>query len=225
MSPHDAGRAGTVEKVSVRVRFERFPATIKGAFILRGEDPDPHQVVFGEARVVALAGGVPHPVPVFATALDIAPHRDVFVPFEFVVTELDPGWYGFECDLEVDGVAGTFPGERRFAVAWPRASVRRGQIRVDRTVRLGQWTSVRVESVDCGADSVKVSATVDPPRALTARLLADGERLPSLDAEVDEASGRARFTAYPLLRLHRSLRIELKGHGRGAEGALDIRLP
>src|SRR2546427_30058 len=40
-----------VGAVSVRTRFDRFPATVKGAFVVRGEDRDPHQV---EVRV----GGV-----------------------------------------------------------------------------------------------------------------------------------------------------------------------
>jgi len=162
---------------------------------------------------------------VFTTTLDVAPHRDVFVPFELVVVELEPGWYGFECDLEVDGVPGSFPGDRRFAVPWPRATVRRGQIRVDRSVHLGKRTTVRVEAVDCGGDSVRVSATVEPPGPLSIRLLADGERLAPLDSEVDETTGRVRVTAYPLFRSHRALRIELKGRGGSAEGVLDVKLP
>ena len=52
----------TSEPISVRARFERFPATVKGAFIIRGEDPDPHQVVFREARVVAIGGAHTHPI-------------------------------------------------------------------------------------------------------------------------------------------------------------------
>jgi hypothetical protein len=70
------------EPVSVRARFERFPATVKGAFIIRGEDPDPHQVVFREARVVALGGAQGHPIALGAAIIDVAPPRAVFVPLE-----------------------------------------------------------------------------------------------------------------------------------------------
>lgn len=213
------------DALSVRARFEKFPATVKGAFILRGEDRDPHQVVFRQARAVAVSGGPWREVPVAATTLDVAPHQDVFVPFELMVSDLEAGWYGFECDLEVDGDAFTFPGGRRFAVAWPRATVRRGQIRVDRTIALGERSTVLVDHVDCGGESVKLTFVVDPPGPVQIRLLADGGRLELLEQEADEASGRVRVTAYPLLRAHGILRIELKGRGRGAEAALDVPLP
>jgi hypothetical protein len=213
------------EQLSVRARFERFPATVKGAFILRGEDPEPHQVVFHEARVVAVAGGATQPVPVAATTLDVAPHQDVFVPFELLVIDLEPGWYGFECILEVDGIRSTYPGGRRFPVPWPRATVRRGQVRIDESVRLGERVTAHVEQLDCAGDSVRLSLTVEPPGPVTARLLADGTVLEPLESDVDEATGRARFTTYPLLRSHAALRIELKGRGRGASGSLDVRLP
>lgn len=213
------------EKVSVRARFEKFPATVKGAFILRGEDRDPHQVIFGETRAVALGGDVRRPVPIAAVALDVAPKVDVFVPFELSVADLEPGWYGFECDLDVDGIAGTYPGGRRFAVAWPRATVRRGPVNVDRRVDLGGETHVHVGQVECGGDSIRLSLTVAPPGPLTVRLFADDARLEVLESEADEDSGRIRVLAYPLMKTHRTLRVELKGKGRGAEGALDVRLP
>lgn len=213
------------EPLSVRARFERFPATVKGAFILRGEDRDPHQVVFREARAVEVAGGASHPVPVAATTLDVAPHQDVFVPFELLVVDLEPGWYGFECALEVDGIPSTYPGGRRFAVPWPRATVRRGQVRIDETVRLGGRATARVDQLDCGGDSVRLSLSVDPPGPISVRLLADGAVLEPLASDVDESTGRAKATAYPLLRTHALLRIELKGRGRGATGSLDVHLP
>lgn len=212
------------EPLSVRARFEKFPATVKGAFILRGEDRDPHQVEVLRARAVAVAGGTSREVPIATTSLDAAPHRDVFVPFELMVADLDPGWYGFELDLEVDGNPATFPGGRRFAVPWPRATVRRGQIRVDRDVDLGGRATATVEHVDCGGDSIRLVLTVRPAIPVQARLLADGARLEVLETEMDESSGRTRLTAYPLLRTHGVLRIELRGRGRGVEGAVEIPL-
>ncbi len=210
--------------ISVRTRFERFPATVKGAFILRGEDRYPHQVVFREARVVPVGGGAGRPVAVPAGALDVAPHRDVFVPFELGVSDLEPGWYGLQCALEVDGSRRTFEGDRRFAVAWPRATVRRGQVRVDRQVPLGD-SKIRVEHVDCGGESIRIMIQVQPPGPFTVRLFADEARLEVLDVEVEEATGRGRVTAYPIPKAATALRMELKGKGRGAEASLDVRLP
>ena len=209
------------EPVSVRARFERFPATVKGAFIFRGEDPDPHQVVLLGARVAAIGPGGSSAVPMAPATLDVVPHRDVFVPFELPVSELDPGWYTLVCDVEVDGSPKSYDGGRRFSVPWPRATVRRGVVRVDEDVLLGD-SKVVVQQLDCGADSVRVHLRVDPPGALTVRLVADGRRLEVLDAEADEATGRVRVTAYPVLRGDAAVQIELRR--RGAEAWLDVRL-
>jgi hypothetical protein len=211
------------DPISVRARFERFPATVKGAFIFRGEDPDPHQVVVGGARVSAIGAGGSSPMPLAEVTLDVVPHRDVFVPFELPLADLEPGWYTLVCDVEVDGSPATFDGGRRFSVPWPRATVRRGQVKVGKRIRLGDQT-VQVEQVDCAGDSIRVSLRVDPPGDLTLKLSADGRRLQVLEMEVDEDSGRARATAYPLLRADEVLRIELKGRGRGSEDAIEVAL-
>ncbi len=214
--------------ISVRAHFERFPATVKGAFVIRGDDPDPHQVVLREARVVAVGGHGRRPLAMAHATLDVAPHQDVFVPFELSVSDLDPGWYGLECDLDVDGVPATFPGGRRFSVAWPRATVRRGQVRVDRDVRLPDKGRVRVEQIECGGDSIKVNLVATPPEPVGVRLSADGSRLEILDVEFDSESGRGKVTAYPLLRTHRTLRIEVapgRGRSRGADTGIEIALP
>ena len=213
------------EHISIRARFERFPATVKGAFIIRGEDRDPHQVVLREARVVAVDGRTARPLPMALATLDVAPHQDVFVPFEVGVSDLAAGWYEFVCDLDVDGMPGSFPGGKRFAVAWPRATVRRGQVRVDKELRLGKGTTVLIEQVELGGDSIKLHLSASPPGQLTAKLSADGDRLEILTSEVDEASGRVKVTAYPLLRSHTSLKIELKGRGRGTEASVVVPLP
>ena len=209
--------------ISVRARFERFPATVKGAFIFRGEDPDPHQVVLSEARVSGVGGGS-SPLPMSPVTLDVVPHRDVFVPFEFPVTELDPGWYTLVCDVEVDGTPSTYDGGNRFAVAWPRATVRRGPVKVGERVRLGDGR-VHVEQVDCSGDSIRIALAVEPPSEITVKLNADGRRLEVLEVEIDEDTGKGRVIAYPLLRADEVLRITLKGRGRGADGSIDVPLP
>jgi hypothetical protein len=210
--------------ISVRARFERFPATVKGAFILRGEDPDPHQVVLSEARVAALGSGGSSPLPMAPVTLDVVPHRDVFVPFEFPVTELDPGWYTLVCDVEIDGTPSTYDGGSRFAVAWPRATVRRGPVKVGERVRLGDGT-VHVEQVDCTGDSIRIALAVEPPSEVAVKLNASGRRLEVLEVDIDEDTGKGRVTAYPLLRTDEVLRIALKARGRGVEASIDVPLP
>ena len=211
--------------ISVRARFERFPATVKGAFILRGEDANPHQVAFRSARIVTIGGHEERPFVMPGNILDVAPRQDVFVPFELGVSELEPGWYGLECELEVDGSPGSFDGGRRFAVPWPRATVRRGQVKVDKKVKLGHGSVLVVDQVECGGDSIKVLFAVQPPGPVTAQLSADGARLEVLEIDIDEVTGRGKVTAYPLLRTVAVLGTEWKGRGRGSTGALDVRLP
>lgn len=217
------GAGDLTEQLSVRARFERFPATLKGAFILRGEDADPHQVAFREANVVGIGLPISRPMPIAPVTLDVVPHRDVFVPFELLVSDLEPGWYTMRCELEVDGTPGTFDGGRRFSIAWPRASVRRGSVKVERAVAVGDG-KVLVEQIECGGDSVKVHLRVDPPAAVTARLFAGGGRLEVLETEIDETTGRGRVVAYPIMRGQRSLRLEFRGKGRGAHASLEVEL-
>ena len=209
------------EPISVRARFERFPATVKGAFIFRGEDPEPHQVVLRGARVISIGPGSSSDVPMAPVTLDVVPHRDLFVPFELPVSELDPGWYTLVCDVDVDGSADTYDGGRRFAVAWPRATVRRGVVKVERVVDLGDAT-VRIEQLDCGGESAKLHLLVEPPGPVAVKLSADGRRLDVLETEIDETTGRGKVTAYPVLRTVSTIRINLKR--RGAEASLDVAL-
>jgi hypothetical protein len=212
-----------MDPISVRARFERFPATVKGAFIFRGEDPDPHQVVLDRARVVAVGPGASAEVPIAPVTLDVIPHRDLFVPFELSVSELDPGWYTLLCDVQIDGAPDSYDGGRRFCVPWPRATVRRGTVKVERDVVLADAT-VRVEQFDCAGDSVKVLLRVDPPGPVSVRLFADGRRLEILESEIDEVTGRGRVLAYPVLRTDATVRVEIKGKGRGPEAALEVSL-
>ena len=87
------------ERVSIRASFERFPATVKGAFVLRGADRNPHQVRIDAARVREISGRGALPIGLDPVTLDVAPNLDLFVPFEFAITELAAGWYGLECDV------------------------------------------------------------------------------------------------------------------------------
>ncbi len=103
----------------------------------------------------------------------MAPNLDLFVPFEVPTTELGPGWYQLECDVVVDGDPGQErPGEP-FAVPWPRGIVRRGTVDVGKAVAVAGG-KVRIEHVECGGDSIKLSYTAE--EVATIKLTADGRR-------------------------------------------------
>ena len=209
------------ERVSIRAHFERFPATVKGAFVLRGADRNPHQVRIEAARVREVAGRANQPIDLDAVTLDVAPNLDLFVPFEFPITELTAGWYGLECDVAIDGVAESVRPPKRFAVPWPRASVRRGNVNVNKAAQVDGGPKVKVEQLECGGDTIRVSYTAAPPAPAVLRFVADDAVVPLLESEFDEESGRGRVTAYPLLRSQSRLAIEV----RGAPSPIEIRLP
>ena len=211
-------------QVAIRAHFERFPATVKGAFVVQAVDGDPHQVVIRGARLVEAAGDSDRPIELPRVTLQAAPRSDLFVPFEFGVTELSAGWYGLEVDVDVDGRPLTVEAGKRFAVAWPRASVRRGAVPVDGKLGADDGPVVSIDRVDCSGDSIKVHFAADAMAEL--RLAADARPLPVLETEYDEGSGTGVATAYPLLKTDVMLRIELAGSSRGkAAGALDVALP
>jgi hypothetical protein len=209
--------------VSMRARFERFPATVKGAFVIRGEDSDPHQVVVRGGRVIRLPSSQAREVPLEPVTVDCPPHHDVFVPFEMPIGDLDPGWYGFEVELDVDGSPRKFRGDRRFVVGWPRGTIRTGTVRVDRELKVGD-TVVRVDRVQLTTDSVSVRFTVQPPQPVTMRAEAGRSRLDVLAVEVNPQTGEGIATAYPAPRPEPSLRLEFEGEGR-ARADLSVELP
>ena len=209
------------ERVSIRAHYERFPATVKGAFVLRAADRDPHQVRIDAARVREVSGRGSQPIGLDAVTLDVAPNLDLFVPFEFPITELGAGWYGLECDVAIDGTAESVRPPKRFVVAWPRASVRRGAVKVGRSAQVRGGPKVRVEQIECGGDSIRITYVASPSEPAVVRLAADGAALPILEAEFDQESGHGRVTAYPLLRSQSHVAIEV----RGAPTPIEVSLP
>ena len=205
-------------RVSIRAHFERFPATLKGAFVLRGEDPDPHQVRIESARVAEMGGRAGQAMAVEPVTLDVAPHLDLFVPFEVPLLDLGPGWYRLELDVVVDGDPGmVYPGAR-FVVAWPRGSMRRGSVTVAKPAPAGAST-VTIEHVECAADSVRV--TYSAPARVGLSLATDGVTLPQIDEAYDSETGRGKVITYPAAKVSRTLAITI----RGAERPLEIELP
>ena len=206
------------ERISIRAHYERFPATVKGAFVLRAADHEPHQVRLESARVAEVAGGASRPIDLQLVVLEVAPNLDLFVPFEFSTMDLTAGWYELVCDLVVDAVPSEARPGDRFPMPWPRATVRRGTVAVGKAVAAGGG-KVRIEQMECASDCVKVAYLAEAPVAM--RLSADGNALAVIAQEFDEEAGRGRITAYPALKSHRRIQIDVKG----APGPLDVKLP
>jgi hypothetical protein len=185
---------------------------------MRGADGNPHQVRLEDAHVVELGGrGSSTEMGLAPTTLDVAPNRDLFVPFELPVVDLEPGWYTIECAVAIDGSPATIRPGDRFAVPWPRGSTRRDQVEVGRSVQAGAG-KLRVDRVECAADSIRISFEgVDA----TLSLAADDAKLPVLESTFDAETGAGTVVAYPLLKTQRRLTIAAKGAG----SPIEVRLP
>ena len=205
-------------EISIRAHYERFPATIKGAFVLRGEGRDPRQVRIEDARVIEVSGGGSQPIAMEPVTLEVAPHLDLFVPFEVPLTDLGAGWYSLECDVVIDGVPDVVHPGDRFPVAWPRATVRRGPIPVGKSLDVSGDT-VAIDQIDCAGDSIKIGFTAT--KAPTLKLTADGATVPVLDTQFDDATRRGKIVGYPLMRTQRALSIDASG----AKRPLEVTLP
>lgn len=205
-------------EISIRAHYERFPATIKGAFVLRGEGRDPRQVRIEDARVIEVSGGGSQSIAMEPVTLEVAPHLDLFVPFEVPLTELGAGWYSLECDVVIDGVPDVVHPGDRFPVAWPRATVRRGPIPVGKSLDVSGDT-VAIDQIDCAGDSIKIGFTAT--KAPTLKLTADGATVPVLDTQFDDATRRGKIVGYPLMRTQRALSIDASG----AKRPLEVTLP
>jgi hypothetical protein len=184
---------------------------------MRGADGDPHQVRIDDTRAVELAGHGSVPMGVQPTTLDVAPNRDLFVPFEFPVAELPSGWYEIECEVAIDGSPETVRPGSRFAVPWPRGATRRDHVSLGASVQVG-GEKVRVDHLECRTDSIRL-AYEGAEAQFT--LAADGARLPVIDTSFDAETGGGSVTAYPLLKTHGVLTIAVKGAGQ----PIDVTLP
>jgi hypothetical protein len=199
--------------VAVRAKFERFPAAVKGALLLRGADGMPHQVRLEAAHAAELSGGTPQPVGVEPAVLEVSPTQETFVPFEVSTMDMAAGWYRLECDIVVDGDHEVVRPGDRFAIPWPRAAVRRGRVTIGAKV-----SSVALETLECLGDTIRLTfaADVEPKLGLSV----DGRRHGVLEHEFDEETGRGALTGYPVLRSDRTLTIEIKG-----EAPIEVSLP
>ena len=199
--------------VSIRAKYERFPAAVKGAFLLRGADGLPHQIRLESARAAELGSGEPYPVATEPVVLEASPTQDTFVPFEISTMEMAAGWYRLECVVVVDGEpAVVHPGEP-FVMPWPRAAVRRGTVTIGKKV-----AAVALETLECLGDVIRVSFAADEQPTLS--LSVDGRPHPVLETEFDAEAGRGRAIGYPLLRGDEHLSIAI-----GDEPPVEVALP
>ena len=199
--------------VAIRAKFERFPAAVKGALLVRGADGMPHQVRLEAAHAAELSGGTPQPVGVASAVLEVSPTQETFVPFEVSTMDMASGWYRLECDIVVDGDPEVVRPGDRFAIPWPRAAVRRGRVTIGDKV-----SSVALETLECLGDTMRLAFAADAEP--TVALSVDGRRHTVLDIVFDEETGRGVLTGYPALRSHRTLTIQIKG-----EAPVEVALP
>jgi hypothetical protein len=211
-----------MDGVLVRAPFERFPASVKGAFVMRSEDPDPHQVKVLEARVVEVASRESIRMPIPPTTVDVAPNKDLFVPFEFPIIDLRAGWYGLQVDLYVDGRPHMEEPGKRFSVAWPRATMRRGSVRAGRSLSPAGGPEVSISTIDLGGDSLRITYSAERP--VRVRVSADGAQLALLEEGFDEPSGMGSATAYPVPRTASALTVEVSSAARGGWSATEFEL-
>jgi hypothetical protein len=217
----------TVERVSgpegpspviVRTRFERFPLLIKGAFIVRGADGNPHAIQIEGATVSRIPGGPSRSIPTEGRPLDVAPNRDLFVPFDAALTELEPGWYEVRSAIRVDGGKPLAFSSLPFVMPWARTDVRRGTVPIGRTLQAG-GKSFEVVRLEMQADAAVVAwrrhGAGEASPAGEAQLLADGQALEPLpeDAVPTPRSADAtelRTAFYPMPRSARSAAIAIR---------------
>ncbi|MGH2740186.1 MAG: hypothetical protein ACRDH6_06870, partial [Actinomycetota bacterium] len=196
--------------VEIEVVLERFPASVRGAFVLRGLDADPHQVDILEASVVEVANPTraARPLELPGDRTHVPPREEMLVPFEVFLAGLDAGWYRVRAEAEIDGlhrIAGPTQGPR-FLVPWPRGSTRRGPVASRLKIKVPRSGGATVERVECRSDSSLIrwrhasTGESNHPEFGELRVLADGKRIPVLESSFDPATGERTTIAYPLLK-------------------------
>jgi hypothetical protein len=109
------------QPISVGVVFERFPASVRGAVVVRALDTEPHQISLRGAEVVEAdrLGRTVIPVSAQQATIDVAPHGEVLIPFDIPFAALPPGSYCVMAEVLVDGrarIRGPEGGGKRFSV-------------------------------------------------------------------------------------------------------------
>ena len=211
--------------------------------MLQGADGNPHAVDLEWSRVVRIPSGPTRPVPVENVHLNVAPARNLFVPFEVGLADLEPGWYVIRTSIQVDAGKSQLQDSRAFSIPWPRSEVRRGSVRVGRILKLGS-REFSVERLEMTAEAATV---VWRPRRTASdhglgpgdegrserepdvQLSADGKGLGRLPDDVASSGSKSssaaerRTVCYPVPRSARALSVVLRLPG-GEEAALPVPL-
>jgi hypothetical protein len=207
--------------VSVDTVFDRFPASVRGAVVVRALDREPHQIRLVGAEVVPahdLARSV-QAVAADRATVDVAPHREVLIPFDVPFAGLDPGWYCVVAEVEVDGrsrLRGPDGGGKRFVVPWPSAEVRRADLRLN--LEVGGAVIERVE-LKSDRTAVRWRPPADVPNARL-RLRLGTRRLPVVE-ESDDREVRSTV-AHPVPKRATRLDLEVAAGTRRASATLDL---
>ena len=165
--------------VSIRAPYERFPATVKGAFVVRGRRPRPAPGLDLVRQVHRGRRAAGRRIELEPVTLDVAPNWTCSCRSNSRSPELAPGWYELECDDQGRRRGCDLPRRAAFLVAWPRGAVRRGRVPIGKRLR-SQDGGIEIEHVDLAGDSIKVHVAAAAPEHLSLRLFADGAALPVL---------------------------------------------
>ncbi|HEX6261343.1 MAG TPA: hypothetical protein VF097_00700 [Actinomycetota bacterium] len=217
---------GDLSGVSVDAVFERFPASVRGAVVVRGVDPDPHQVRLTEAVVVEVGPSrAVRNLELGQVTVDVAPRDRVMIPFEVPFSDLEPGWYTVQAEVDVDGQEserGPREAERRFCVAWPSEAVRRGSVEAGIRIKVPGSRGAAIDRLVFRADSAAVHwrhAAAEKPGFREfgdLKVTAGRRRLHVLDDEYEWSTGSRTTTIYPVMRGDEELTLELdRRHRQG----------
>jgi hypothetical protein len=219
--------------VSVDTVFDRFPASVRGAVVVRALDPEPHQIRLVEVEVAEAhdPGRVVHSLGVDDVTVDVAPHREVLIPFDVPFSDLGPGWYCVVAEVEVDGalrMRGPDGGGKRFVVPWPAVEVRRADLRPDLTIRAARGVEATIDRVELKADRAIIRwhhAPGDDPVLRELRVTAGRRRLHVVESSYDANTGVRTTVTHPAPKSAPELTIEVSQAGRGsgrATATLDL---
>lgn len=202
--------------VSVGTVFDRFPASVRGAVVVKARDREPHQIRLLAVRVTRAHDQAKevHRAAVEETTVDVAPHKEVLIPFDVPFTELGPGWFCVVADIEVDGsrhMTGPEGGGRPFGVPWPADEVRRLDLKPN--LKLGGAVIERIRS---RPDRTEIRWR--PPKGTEdaeLKLSAGKQRLPVVETTDDPRTGTRTTVTHPLPKDAAQLTVESVGPGRG----------
>jgi hypothetical protein len=209
--------------VSVGTVFDRFPASVRGAVVVRALDREPHQIRLLGVRVVQAhdVSREVHRAAVGETTIDVAPHKEVLLPFDVPFSEVGPGWFCVVADIEVDGAAkltGPEGGGKRFGVPWPAEEIRRIDLKPD--LDLGGAVIERIQSkVD--RTEVRWRPPKDAPHA-NLRVSVGNRRLPVAEITDDPRTGVRTTVAHPISGKAERLTLELVGGAGKPSATIDL---